>query len=144
MRLASHAVRSLIILVASSRSPEPSCSRRKASKRGRSPEPRLPPRGLPTKRLGGRDMSDKDPSVRRPNRPKLALHVPEPPMRPGDKADFSFLQIPAAGSAPRPDNAAPASGTDPLRDTIVRVRSEVLLRVGPGARWLAGRVRRRL
>src|SRR5207237_2507686 len=144
MRLASHAVRSLIILVASSRSPEPSCSRRKASKRGRSPEPRLPPRGLPTKRLAGEDMSDKDPSVRRPNRPKLALHVPEPPMRPGDKADFSFLQIPAAGSAPRPDTAAPASETYPLADTIVRVLDEEHQAVGPWAPRIAADVLRKM
>ena len=46
-------------------------------------------------------MSDKDPSVRRPNRPKLALHVPEPPFRPGDTPDFSSLKIPAAGAEDR-------------------------------------------
>ena len=42
-------------------------------------------------------MSDKDPSLRR-NAPKLALHVPEPPFRPGDSPDFSSLKIPAAGA----------------------------------------------
>src|SRR5438876_5455835 len=82
-------------------------------------------------------MSDKDPSVRRPNRPKLALHVPEPPVRPGDKPDFSFLQIPAAGSAPRPDTAAPASETYPLADTIVRVLDEEHQAVGPWAPRIA-------
>src|SRR5438067_2707645 len=89
-------------------------------------------------------MSDKDPSVRRPNRPKLALHVPEPPMRPGDKPDFSFLQIPAAGSAPRPDTAAPASETYPLADTIVRVLDEEHQAVGPWAPRIAPDVLRKM
>ena len=43
-------------------------------------------------------MSDKDPSLRR-NAPKLALHVPEPPFRPGDTPDFSSLNIPAPANA---------------------------------------------
>ena len=66
-------------------------------------------------------MSDKDPSLRR-NAPKLELHVPEPPFRPGDTPDFSSLKIPAAGSAPRPDVAAPAAETHPLTIDLVRVR----------------------
>ena len=53
-------------------------------------------------------MSDKDPSKLKPNRPQLALHVPEPPFRPGDTPDFSSLKIPAAGEAARPDVAAGA------------------------------------
>jgi 2-oxoisovalerate dehydrogenase E1 component alpha subunit len=65
-------------------------------------------------------MSDKDPSLRR-NAPALALHVPEPPFRPGDTPDFSSLDIPAAGAAPRPDTAAPASETHPLTTMLVRV-----------------------
>ena len=65
-------------------------------------------------------MSDKDPSLRR-NAPKLALHVPEPPFRPGDTPDFSSLKIPAAGSAPRPDTTAPAAETHPLTTALVRV-----------------------
>jgi 2-oxoisovalerate dehydrogenase E1 component alpha subunit len=65
-------------------------------------------------------MSDKDPSLRR-NAPKLELHVPEPAFRPGDTADFSSLKIPSAGSAPRPDTAAPAAETDPLTTSLIRV-----------------------
>ena len=65
-------------------------------------------------------MSDKDPSLR-PNAPKLALHVPEPRFRPGDAPDFSDLQIPPAGSAPRPDSSAAASDTHPLTTSLVRV-----------------------
>ena len=57
------------------------------------------------------DMSDKDPARLKPNRPKLALHVPEPPFRPGDTPDFSSLKIPEAGSAPRPDTSVPPAET---------------------------------
>src|SRR5947208_8257264 len=76
-------------------------------------------------------MSDKDPARLRPNRPKLALHVPEPPFRPGDTPDFSSLKIPAAGSAARPDVAAPAAETHPLTTQLVRVLGEDDSAVGP-------------
>ena len=75
-------------------------------------------------------MSDKDPSLRR-NAPKLALHVPEPSFRPGDTPDFSSLQIPAAGSAPRPDTSAAAADTHPLTTNLVRVLDRNNLAVGP-------------
>jgi len=76
-------------------------------------------------------MSDKDPAPLKPNRPKLALHVPEPPFRPGDKPDFSKMTVPAAGSAPRPDVAAPAADTHPLTTALVRVLDENNKAVGP-------------
>ena len=76
-------------------------------------------------------MSDKDPARLKPNRPKLALHVPEPPFRPGDTPDFSSLQIPAAGSAPRPDTSAPATDTHPLTTDLVRVLGDEHQAVGP-------------
>ena len=75
-------------------------------------------------------MSDKDPSLRR-NAPKLALHVPEPPFRPGDTPDFSSLKVPAAGIAPRPDVAAPAGETHPLTTQLVRVLDDDNKAVGP-------------
>src|SRR6476659_3150735 len=65
-------------------------------------------------------MSDRDPSLRR-NAPRLALHVPEPTFRPGDTPDFSKLQVPAAGEAPKPDVAATAAETHPLTTQLVRV-----------------------
>src|SRR5918998_1722268 len=76
-------------------------------------------------------MSDKDPSKLKPNRPKLALHVPEPPFRPGDTPDFSNLKFPAAGEAPRPDIAAAASDTHSLATHLVRVLDEDHRAVGP-------------
>ena len=66
-------------------------------------------------------MSDKDPSKLKPNRPQLALHVPEPPFRPGDTPDFSSLKIPPAGEAARPDVAAAPADTYPLTTHLVRV-----------------------
>ncbi len=75
-------------------------------------------------------MSDKDPSLRR-NAPKLALHVPEPRFRPGDTPDFSDLAIPAAGTAPRPDSAAPAQETHALATDLVRVLGDDHRAVGP-------------
>src|SRR4051794_2925660 len=76
-------------------------------------------------------MSDKDSPRLKPNRPKLALHVPEPKFRPGDTPDFSSLEIPAAGAAPRPDASAPASDTYPLTTSLVRVLGEDHRAVGP-------------
>ncbi len=68
-------------------------------------------------------MSDKDPSLCR-NAPSLALHVPEPAFRPGDTPDFSSVQVPAAGSAARPDTTAAAADTHPLATQLVRVLGE--------------------
>jgi 2-oxoisovalerate dehydrogenase E1 component alpha subunit len=47
--------------------------------------------------------------------------VPEPAFRPGDTSDFSSLNIPAAGEAPRPDTGVAASETHPLTTDLVRV-----------------------
>ncbi len=55
------------------------------------------------------------------NRPKLELHVPQPHYRPGDTADFSHLNIPAAGDQPRPDEVCEARETYPLCDDLIRV-----------------------
>ena len=75
-------------------------------------------------------MSDKDPNIR-PNAPKLELHVPEPPFRPGDTPDFSSLQVSAAGSAPRPDTNVAAAETHPLTTALVRVLGDDNKAVGP-------------
>ena len=75
-------------------------------------------------------MSEKDPTPRR-NAPRLTLHVPEPPARPGETPDFSFLKIPEAGSAPRPDTSAPASETHQLTTALVRVLGDHNRAVGP-------------
>jgi 2-oxoisovalerate dehydrogenase E1 component alpha subunit len=76
-------------------------------------------------------MSDKDPARLKPNRPKLELHVPEPTFRPGDTPDFSSMNIPPAGAAPRPDTGVAAAETHPLTTHLVRVLGDDHKAVGP-------------
>jgi 2-oxoisovalerate dehydrogenase E1 component alpha subunit len=83
----------------------------------------------PASALSGGAMSDKADTRR--NRPALALHVPEPPFRPGDTPDFSSIKVPAAGEAPRPDVAAKAEATFPLCTHLVRVLDDAGKAVGP-------------
>src|SRR3569623_2483400 len=54
-------------------------------------------------------------------RPRLALHVPDPRFRPGDHADFSYLELPPAGAQPRPDETCAASETFALCTDLIRV-----------------------
>ena len=67
----------------------------------------------------------------RGNRPPLSLHVPEPRHRPGDKVGRSELSIPPAGAQPRPDEACPASETEPLCRDLIRVLGDDDRAVGP-------------
>lgn len=67
----------------------------------------------------------------RPNLPPLSLHVPEPKYRPGDEADFSDLQIPAAGSAARPATDVHPSAIHDLAYGLVRVLDDDGRAVGP-------------
>jgi 2-oxoisovalerate dehydrogenase E1 component alpha subunit len=76
-------------------------------------------------------MSEKDSSKLTANRPQLALHVPEPPFRPGDTPDFSSLAIPAAGQTPRPDATAAPAETHALTTQLVRVLDDRDQAVGP-------------
>jgi len=74
-------------------------------------------------------MRDKD--TPKANRPELSLHVPEPKFRPGDTPDFSDLQIPSAGSGPKPDITASTAETVPLTTGLVRVLDDDGKAVGP-------------
>jgi 2-oxoisovalerate dehydrogenase E1 component alpha subunit len=74
-------------------------------------------------------MRDKD--TPKANRPELSLHVPEPKFRPGDTPDFSDIEIPAAGSAPRPDITIPAAETEELTTGLIRVLDDDGKAVGP-------------
>ena len=58
------------------------------------------------------------------NRPRISLHVPEPPARPGEAPDFSGLAIPDAGRQPRPDEACAPDETYLLCTDLIRVRGE--------------------
>jgi 2-oxoisovalerate dehydrogenase E1 component alpha subunit len=64
----------------------------------------------------------------------LALHVPEPAVRPGDTPDFSNVVIPKAGSVPRPEVDADPESIRDLAFSIIRV----LNRDGRGRRPWAG------
>ncbi|WP_260922848.1 3-methyl-2-oxobutanoate dehydrogenase (2-methylpropanoyl-transferring) subunit alpha [Novosphingobium sp. 9] len=60
----------------------------------------------------------------RGNLPPLELHVPEPRYRPGDAVDYSYLEIPEAGTLPRPDESCAASETLSLTSGLIRVLGE--------------------
>ncbi|MEP2235388.1 MAG: 3-methyl-2-oxobutanoate dehydrogenase (2-methylpropanoyl-transferring) subunit alpha [Alteripontixanthobacter sp.] len=67
----------------------------------------------------------------RGNKPALQLHVPEPHYRPGDKVDFSHVEVPEAGRQPRPDEACAARETEALCYDLVRVLGEDYRAHGP-------------
>ncbi|WP_265571391.1 3-methyl-2-oxobutanoate dehydrogenase (2-methylpropanoyl-transferring) subunit alpha [Sphingomicrobium nitratireducens] len=83
-------------------------------------------------------------SEKRPNRPALALHVPEPPARPGEKPDYSHIEVPAAGEAPRPDALCAAEETHPLTTHLVRVLDDNDDAVGPWDPRLSAEVLRKI
>ncbi len=63
----------------------------------------------------------------------LSLNVPEPRVRPGGRPDFSYLEIPEAGSVRKPDiDAAPKDIRD-LAYTIIQVLDDKGEAVGPWA-----------
>jgi 2-oxoisovalerate dehydrogenase E1 component alpha subunit len=79
----------------------------------------------------------------RRNRPALSLYIPEPDARPGEEPDFSDIEIPAAGSAARPDTAAPPNVTRDLVYTLIRVLDDQGKAVGDwDPRLDAGTMRR--
>src|SRR5689334_25214342 len=59
------------------------------------------------------------------------LHVPHPPARPGDKPDFSYVQISAAGAVPRPEVTTTARDMEQLAIEMVRVLDDEHRAVGP-------------
>jgi 2-oxoisovalerate dehydrogenase E1 component alpha subunit len=63
----------------------------------------------------------------------LSLHVPEPPVRPGDQPDFSHIAIPRAGEARRPPVDAAAHEFRDLAFSLIRVLNRAGEAVGPWA-----------
>ncbi len=59
------------------------------------------------------------------------LHLPRPPARPGEKPDFSYVQISPAGAVARPDVNARARDIEPLSVELVRVLDDSHTAVGP-------------
>ena len=67
----------------------------------------------------------------------LALHVPEPAVRPGDTPDFSNVRIPEAGSVARPEVDADPEAIRDLAFSIIRVLNRDGEAVGPWAGLLS-------
>jgi 2-oxoisovalerate dehydrogenase E1 component alpha subunit len=59
------------------------------------------------------------------------LHLPRAPARPGEKPDFSYLVLSAAGAVPRPDVQAGAGDIAYLASDLVRVLDDDHAAVGP-------------
>jgi 2-oxoisovalerate dehydrogenase E1 component alpha subunit len=59
------------------------------------------------------------------------LHVPHPPARPGQPADFSYLKLSPAGAVARPDARATMDEVAPLATSLVRVLGDDHRAVGP-------------
>jgi 2-oxoisovalerate dehydrogenase E1 component alpha subunit len=61
----------------------------------------------------------------------LRFGIPEPPARPGDVADFSYLDVPAAGTVPRPETDTPPGEMRDLAYSLIRVLDDNGVAVGP-------------
>jgi 2-oxoisovalerate dehydrogenase E1 component alpha subunit len=70
---------------------------------------------------------------RRSNLPPLELHIPEPPARPGEEADFSHISVLPAGVTPRPDSSADTATLRDMAYGLVRVLDDEGQAVGPWA-----------
>ena len=62
-------------------------------------------------------MDASEPAADRP----LHFHVPEPPARPGEQPDFSYVVVPEAGSIARPDPKVDPADIPDLAYSLVRV-----------------------
>jgi len=87
--------------------------------------------------------SDHHPEPAGSNRPRLQLHVPEPPARPGAIPDFAAHAIPPAGATPRPDPTTPAGEMRDLAYGLIRVLDGGAA-VGPWAPALSAETLRRM
>ena len=65
--------------------------------------------------------------------PPLTLHVPEPPARPGNETDFSYLKISAAGEVRKPPLDSRPAQTRDIAEALVRVLDDEGHAVGPWA-----------
>jgi 2-oxoisovalerate dehydrogenase E1 component subunit alpha len=68
---------------------------------------------------------------------RLSLHVPEPAVRPGGKPDFTSVNIPNAGSVPRPEVDVDPESIRDLAFSIIRVLNREGKAVGPWAGTLS-------
>ena len=59
------------------------------------------------------------------------LHIPHPPARPGEPADFGYLKLAPAGTLDRPPPTVPVEATKDLADSLVRVLDDDGRAIGP-------------
>ena len=59
------------------------------------------------------------------------LHIPQPPARPGDKPDFSYVELSEAGAVSRPEVTARARDIENLAVELVRVIDDEHIAKGP-------------
>ena len=67
------------------------------------------------------------------------LHVPQPPTRPGDKPDFSYVDLSPAGAINKPDVNARARDMEECATGLVRVLDDKHEPVGQWNRFGFGR-----
>jgi 2-oxoisovalerate dehydrogenase E1 component alpha subunit len=65
------------------------------------------------------------------NRDRLSLRIPQPRTRPGDRPDFSDVDVPEAGIVERPPIDAKARDIAPLAYSLIRVLDNEARIVGP-------------
>ena len=78
--------------------------------------------------------------VQMPGANQLSLHVPEPLVRPGDEPDFSYVNVPVAGSVRCPPVDVNAADIKDLARTIVRVLDRNGRAVGEWAEGIPERI----
>jgi 2-oxoisovalerate dehydrogenase E1 component alpha subunit len=79
-----------------------------------------------------------------PNLPPMQLHIPEPPARPGEEADFSHIDVLPAGVTPRPDSVTPVHDMRDMAFGLVRVLDDVGQAVGPWNPLLSADAKRKI
>jgi 2-oxoisovalerate dehydrogenase E1 component alpha subunit len=79
-----------------------------------------------------------------PNLPPMQLHIPEPPARPGEEADFSHIDVLPAGVTPRPDSVTPVHEMRDMAFGLVRVLDDAGAAVGPWNPMLSSDAKRRI
>ncbi|RMF11199.1 MAG: 3-methyl-2-oxobutanoate dehydrogenase (2-methylpropanoyl-transferring) subunit alpha [Alphaproteobacteria bacterium] len=77
------------------------------------------------------------------NEPSLSLHIPQPKCRPGDRVDFSTLDLPAAGEARRPDVDTHPDEMHDMAYGLIRVLDDEGRAVGPWDPKLDGQTLRK-
>ncbi len=78
------------------------------------------------------------------NLPPMQLHIPEPPARPGEEADFSHIDVLPAGVTPRPDSVTPVHEMRDMAFGLVRVLDDAGQAVGPWNPLLSADAKRKI